>query len=86
MVKEICYDVKFSLQLGIGRLIKCAMDPPLPPIRSSYQAYSDSYHDTYHPLHGNTFHNTFYNSYRDGDVSACVADSLLFFDLITDML
>lgn len=75
------YDVKFSLQLGIGRLIKCAMDPPLPPIRSSYQAYCDSYHDTYHPVsvHGNTYHNTFYDSYRDGDVSAGVADSLQFF-------
>nr|XP_022315181.1 extracellular signal-regulated kinase 2-like isoform X2 [Crassostrea virginica] len=60
--------VTSSRLLGIGRLIKCAMDPPLPPIRSSYQAYSDSYHDTYHPMHGNTFHNTFYNSYRDGDV------------------
>lgn len=44
----------FSPQLGIGRLIKCAMDPPLPPIRSSYQAYRDSYHDTY-PVHGDTY-------------------------------
>ncbi|XP_056018514.1 uncharacterized protein LOC130054097 [Ostrea edulis] len=46
--------VTSSRMLGIGRLIKCAMDPPLPPIRSSYQAYRDSYHDTY-PVHGDTY-------------------------------
>jgi hypothetical protein len=70
------------------------MDPPLPPIRSSYQAYRDSYHDTYpvhgdtddiypvrcgtYPLSGNTYHNMFYNSFQERDVSSSVTYALLF--------
>ncbi|XP_062622189.1 extracellular signal-regulated kinase 2-like isoform X2 [Saccostrea cucullata] len=60
--------VTSSRLLGIGRLIKCAMDPPLPPIRSSYQAYRDSYHDPYQRGGGNSYHNIFYDSYQEGDV------------------
>ncbi|KAK3089406.1 hypothetical protein FSP39_003376 [Pinctada imbricata] len=50
--------VTSSRLLGIGRLLKCALDP-LPPIPTSYQAYRDAYNDTYHEGYQDVYHDAF---------------------------